>query len=532
MNEPLDALGKQWNNVCRLVLGAEVGNLGTYEKWLSEWSEGLYYSKSSISGKQVAFGMPDYPAGSKRMSFGEVDFGRKYPSLGIDEIKDIDSLFQAVSDRAYYTGNIVLGNSKYVEKSTNVSDSFYVYGSSRVVDSKYLAYSSMARECECVFGTAAPGESKYLIRCSDTYRAQRCLEGWMVATTTDSYYVFDLNYCSNCMFSFNLRNAKYCIGNAQLDRSKYLSVKAALLGQMRDELKSRRRLPSLLEIVGAEKPDYAPAKAALSSLRPPTAQKGDMAPVESAFSQTSKLLLGVELKGISGYSAWLSGHLELGKQVKSAISNSDIFQGAYARYFEVPEARIVREDEALALAAKLKCAFDPATVSLDNAGELVRGIAYMSLEIRDGANKNIINCMAYANSSNCYFCVPCVHAKDSAYNFWLRSAESIFGSSVVFDSSFCIHCYQSVKLTRCFEMDSCRNCSGSYFCHNCENVHDSMFCFNVKNLKYAIGNVEFQREEYMSVKKKVLDEIALGLEREKTFPISIYNIGTGKRVRE
>ncbi|HQT44591.1 MAG TPA: hypothetical protein PLO51_01315 [Candidatus Micrarchaeota archaeon] len=529
MNEPLDTLEKQWKNACRLVLGAEVGSLATYEKWLSEWSEGLYYSKSSISGKQVAFGMPDYPSGSKRMSFEEVDFGRKFAPLEIDEIKDIDSIFQAVSDRAFYTGNIVLGNSKYVEKSTNVSDSFYVYGSSRAGDSKYLAYSSMARECECVFGTAAPGESKYLIRCSDTYRAQRCLEGWMVATTTDSYYVFDLNYCSNCMFSFNLRNAKYCIGNAQLDRSKYLSVKASLLVQLRGELESKRRLPSLLELIGPKKPDYAPAKAALSGMAQPRTQQGDMAPIESAFSKTSKLLLGEELEGLSGYSAWLSRHLALGKQVKSVISKTDIFQGAYARYFEVPESRIVREDEALALAAKLKPAFDPETVSLENAGDLMRGIAYMSLEIRDGANKNIINCMAYANSSNCYFCVPCVHTKDSAYNFWLRSTESVFGSSVVFDSSFCIHCYQSAKLSRCFECDACRECTGLYFCHNCENVHDSMFCFNAKNLKYAIGNREYPREEYMAVKKKVLGEIAGKLAREKAFPLGIYNMGAGKR---
>ncbi len=528
MNEPLDSLEKRWESTCRLVLGAEIGPMRDYGAWVSQWADRVYYSKSAFSGKQVAFGVPDYPAGSRALSFDEVDFSKKYPALSINDMKDIDSLFQAVSDRAYYAGNIVLGNSGHVEKSANVSDSFYVYGSSRIGDSKYIAYCDMARECESVFGTAAPGESKYLIRCSDTYRAQRCLEGWMVASTTDTYYSFDLNYCSHCMFSFNLRNAKYCIGNVPLERSKYLKLRESLLSQMRGELESRHSLPSLLELLGKRNPDYAPARKALRDFAPMPAPKSDMAPMEEAFSKTSMLVLGVKLSGLKGYSGWLSRRLKLGKAARSVFSKKEVFQGDYARYFEVPSARIVQEDEALALAAALKPSLPPEKASLENAGELMRGISYMSLEIRDGANENIVNCMAYANSSNCFSCVPCVHAKNSAYNFWLRGSEHAFGCRALFDSSFCIHCYQSVKLTRCFELDSCRGCSDSYFCHNCENVHDSILCFNAKNLKYAVGNVELPREEYMEVKKKVLGSIGRGLLKDKSSSYSIYGMGAGK----
>ncbi|MFA5105766.1 MAG: hypothetical protein WC506_02280 [Candidatus Micrarchaeia archaeon] len=520
-----DAIEKHWLATCRLVLGAEIGPVRDYVPWVSQWADHIYYSKSSVSGRQVAFGVPDYPIGSKAISFDEVDFSREYPAVSVDDMKDIDSLFRAVSDRAYYAGNIVLGNSAHVEESANVSDSFYVCGSSRIGDSKYVAYSDMARECESVFGSVAPGESKYLIRCSDTYRAQRCLEGWMVASTTDTFYSFDLNYCAHCMFCFNLRNAKYRIGNVQLERSKYMQVREGLLEQMRAELESKKRLPSLLELLGKDRPDYAPARKALAGFIAPPAPKEDLAPMEAAFTKTAKLVLGAGLSGLSGYSGWLSRHLKLGKTVRSVFSQRPVFQGDYARYFEVPEDRVVQEGEALALASALEPSMPVEKATLANAGRLMRDISYMSLEIRDGANENIVKCMAYADSSNCYSCVPCVHAKNSAYNFWLRGSEHAFGCRVLFDSSFCIHCYQSVKLTRCFEVDSSRGCSDCYFCHNCENVHDSMFCFNAKNLKYAIGNVEMPREKYMAVKKKLLLQAGQQLKSTKTLDYGIYSAG-------
>ena len=89
---------------------------------------------------------------------------------------------------------------------------------------------------------------------------------------------------------------------------------------------------------------------------------------------------------------------------------------------------------------------------------------------------------------------------------------------------FCIKCYNSAKLSRCFEVDSSRDCSDCYFCHNCENVHDSMFCFNIKNKRYAIGNVEMPREDYIKIKGKVLAEICGELARDGEVRLSIYSL--------
>ena len=75
------------------------------------------------------------------------------------------------------------------------------------------------------------------------------------------------------------------------------------------------------------------------------------------------------------------------------------------------------------------------------------------------------------------------------------------------------------------EMDSCKNCADSYFCHNCENLSDCMFCFNAKNLKYAVGNAEVGKENYMKIKSIVRGEILERLEKGKTLPFDVYSIG-------
>ena len=128
-------LNERWNSTTKLLFGGEVGELSVYQKWLCDMrAEPLSYHKSSISGQPVAYSTSAYDSRSKWMSFDEVDLSKKFEPVQLDDLKDIDSLMQAVGERAYYTGNVVLGNSAHVESSSNVSDSFYVYDSTRIGD--------------------------------------------------------------------------------------------------------------------------------------------------------------------------------------------------------------------------------------------------------------------------------------------------------------------------------------------------------------------------------------------------------------
>ena len=526
-SETLHELDKRWRSTCSLIFGSDVGGLDVYKEWLSERSDRVFTGKSSASGKDVSYANGEYCKGSKLVSFDEIDFGRKFHSLSINDIKDIDSLVSAASENFMYAGNVVLGNSKYIEKSANVSDSFYVYESSRVGDSKYIAYSSMARLCECVFGTAAPGESQYMIRCNDTYKSKRAFELWMSTGCFDCQYVFALTDCSECLFSFSLTGAKYTIGNLPLGKEKYLQVKESLLEQMRQELQQKRRLPSLMDIVGKckSKPKKTGAEPTSNE------EKKDMQPMEEAFSSTCGIVLGTRLEGLKAYEPWLTRHIEKGEKRKSALSDKQVFVGTYAKYSEVPPSRTATEQEALAVSKPTKKPEEMDRITLANAHELISDVAYLHLDYHAFTNKNIIDCMAYAYSQNAFNCFPCVEIKDSAYNFWPRSSEHLFGCGVMFDSQFCVKCYQSVKLQRCFEVDSSRDCSDSYYSHNIENCQSCIFCFNVKNLRYAIGNVEVGREKFLEAKKMLLSRIGKELESKGSLALDIYNLAGYKTKR-
>jgi hypothetical protein len=325
------------------------------------------------------------------------------------------------------------------------------------------------------------------------------------------------------MFSFNLRSKKYAIGNQVLDKDKYLKIKESLLEQMRGELRTKKRLPSLLDIVAKCRDRSKEVKTLLGESSCPDAPP-NLEEVEASFSHTAKLVLGRDLFPMGKYVNWLSGNLPRYAKHKSIVSGRSVFVGDYGKYFSIPKERMIKEDEAFKLVELAKPIPGIESITLDNAHEFMENIAFFSLDIYAGNNSNIIDCQSYADSKNCFTCFPCVGNKNSAYNFWPRSSERVFGASVLFDSSSCMNCSQSVKLTRCFEVDSSRDCSDCYFCHNCENVHESMFCFNTKNKKYAIGNVELGKEKYIEIKNRVLKEIGSSLEKDGKLELSVRSI--------
>ena len=164
-------------------------------------------------------------------------------------------------------------------------------------------------------------------------------------------------------------------------------------------------------------------------------------------------------------------------------------------------------------------------LDLSNAPLHLGPLVYIASEWSEGKKSNLTDCNIYIDGSDCYRVSGAVYAKNCGLCFWPKSSEYAFGCDTLFSSSACIRCFYSTKLTRCFEMDACSNCSDSLFCHNCENLTECMFCFNVKGKRYAIANVEYPKEEYLLVKKKLLCEMAITLQKEQKLGLDIYSIG-------
>lgn len=524
MNRTLEVLDKRWRAACKVVFKEDVGPLGDYSGWLQGLAIPNTIRKSSVSGKDVAYAIPEYSEGSRWVSFDEIDYGASHAPLDINQVKDLDSLLAAVSERAAYAGNIILGNSGQVEKSSNITDSYFMLHTSMLGDCKNLAYSSRGRLCDDCFGVYGPGESEFCIRCPQTYRDRRCFEMWVTQNCSDGYYSYNLRNCSECMFCFNVQNKRFAIGNLELDKSKYAQIKEKLLSEMAGELKRKKKLPSLMDIV---------AKSSFSKpqISVPEASRDGGAgkrATEAAFQKTSSLLFGEKLAGIDDYSSWLVRNGEGMAQAKSAASGRRIlfFKSALSPVHLPILERAVTEREALEFGQTACMEREKAeSVSLANAHKAIGGLAFFNLEFEEGTNVNLSECSTTIESSLSHRSGAMVYSKYCGYIFYPRTCEHMFGGNQLFDCSFCIKCYHSVKLTRCFECDSCRGCSDSYFCHNCEGLQDCMFCFNVKNKRHAIGNAEVGREKYMKVKEMLLKEMSGRLLKEHDFPLSIYNVG-------
>ncbi|MFH1285160.1 MAG: hypothetical protein ABIH99_01115, partial [Candidatus Micrarchaeota archaeon] len=499
-------LEKAWTNTCRVILGEEIGGLKAYLPWLAEYTNPIQYFKSDASGKKIAFTMDEYCRSSKRISLDEVDFNAKYKALDINEIKDIESLVQAVSDRIRYTGNIVLGNSSNVEKSSNIMDGHFIYNSTQLAGCKYIVHGTVGRQCEYCFGGNAIAESSTCIKCHETTRDKRSFELWFSQSTSDSYYSFNLKNCGNAIFCFNIQNKNYCIGNMPLGKEKYTKMKDHLVSQIVDELKKKKKVTALLDMIRMSRLQKPP------SLPVPAAAKEalDRKSIEGAFKSTTKIVFGKEMSGgVDTYQKYLLRHTHPTDLCKSAASNAPLWRGNYGNNTILPKERLVSLEESRKLGEMLKLEnSEMEKIDLYNAHKSIGKLAYLVCEWYEGTKSNLIDCTCHIDAVNCYRACGAIYAKYCAYSFWPKSSQYVFGADTLFDSSTCVNCYYSTRLTRCFELDGCSNCTDCYFCHNCENLRDSMFCFNVKSKRYAIGNVEMGEEQYLQVKKLLLEKIA------------------------
>lgn len=526
MSEAYDELNKRWKSTCRILLGDEAGGLSDYAEWLYEKNGPRMAAKSSVSGKEVIFADQKYSPAAPKISFDEADLDKKYPPLSINEIKDIDSIIQAVSDRIIYSGNMILGNSKFVEKSTTITECFYVYHCERVAFSKYFAYTSRGGYSEHAFGCYGAGPVHFAVKCGEVWNVNRALCISNASFSSDIYLSHGLVNCYDCIFCFNLKNRRNAIGNLQLEKGKYSSLKQKLLAEIRAKLMKDKRLPFIFELAKGVKPDYSEMRRVFASAPKFSYEKTDKSRIEKAFSETTAVVLGKPLSSVDRYAAWMASKSSIrNANGKSCVSGHQLILPDYAWIIDYPQERLLEQKEADFAGERLALSEAEAeSLSLENAPPRLSKIAYFCPQWLVGKLKNNIDSPLNIDSTDCCGGILYLLTKFSAFCFSPRSCEYVFGCREPRESSFCINSHYSTRCTRCFEIDSCNSCSGCYFCHNCENVHDSMFCFNTKNKRYAIGNVEVGREKFLEAKKILLDWAVKKLESKGALALDIYNL--------
>lgn len=507
---------------CKVIFGREVGHLSDFAPYLQELMYPCQKRKSLISGKEVTASLLFYPPEAKFISQDEL--GKlKFPPLNPNEIKDIDSLFAAVSERAVYCGNKVFGRNYEVEDVDNCVDCAYVSHSHNVRGVKYGAYLSYQRDSEFMFGSVGFPKSYSSIRCFWGVGANRCFESYYSTSLSQTYYAFNCIGCSDCMFAFNLRSRRHTIGNLQLEKGRYLQLKEKLVSEMADELEHKKKLPSIIDLafIGRGKVPLPSEKPGFDS---PVPKK-----VEEGFRSTTRLLLGEEHRNIQDFGPWLSERITKVKRVKGAFG-TPAYLPVMPVIGRIPPDRLATLEEGMRETSKPIGLAPGESPSFHQMLQKAAKVAYFCIEFVDGQNDNCVDTPSIFSGSNVYKLLDTTNAKYSAYSTGVVDSEYIFGGFLrILDSQFCINCFDSTKLKGCFEVDGSYSSRNLYFCHNVENCSDCMFCFNAKSLQYAVGNTVVGKEEYARIRKMLLDYLNRELGEKHSVGITIFAMPKGRR---
>ena len=255
-----------------------------------------------------------------------------------------------------------------------------------------------------------------------------------------------------------------------------------------------------------------------------------MKEIEEVFQTLTEVLFAKRLSGVETYEEWLRRDIRQPSESRSPLSGKGVFSPPLLFY--KPASRGAIKAEEVESVSALELGREAVMkLTLANAPSSLRSIAFHTPEKILGRNEQVVECCPpYIDSSICYRCTSFAHCKYCAYSFWPRDSEAVFGSDTVFSSKYCLKCYNSLNLSRCFEVSHSSHCSDCLFCHNCDACSDCLFCFNAKALRYAIFNHELGREKYMEVKKRVVADMVARLEKNKKLEMGIFNIGQQKHV--
>jgi hypothetical protein len=513
-------LDKAWKSTCRVLFGRELeGALLEYGPYLSKYIPKKTKRKSHLSGKEVTLASDSYPKNARFVSAEEAMQNRKY-SLQINDIKDIDSLLAALSEKYEYSGNRHLGNTAYAESSDIVADSQYVYDSSKIERCANISNSNMIRDgSKYAFGCQWFAKSEFMVQVHGAHTVKRAFEAYYVTSSSDAYFCYSCVGCHDLLFSLGQRNASYRIGNLQMQKGEYAILKKKLLAEVADGLERKKSFPSLLSIV----PDAAPGSVPKIS---PVLPKGahDLSPIRKSFASTYNVIFKRQPKhALESYKEWLLIGGASVERYKTVFGSYTYCPTNHCHLGFLPRKRLSTVPEMLEL-GKIPMPKE-ASETLGSMIKWAETSFFLTGEFYDGNNQNVNETPCAYNAVNALGGFDVTNTDNAAYCAIALDSKHIHGGSWVLESEFSIRCFDSTYLARCLEMDFCTKCSDSYFCHNCEGLSDCMFCFNMKGARYCIGNTQLGKEDYLAARNALLGRMADELDRTCSLRTSIHNIG-------
>lgn len=138
---------------------------------------------------------------------------------------------------------------------------------------------------------------------------------------------------------------------------------------------------------------------------------------------------------------------------------------------------------------------------LEQFRELQLRVPRISSFVFQNTSSEYVNGAAY--NKNCYMIFRSDSNEDLLFSYSTSNSRS---SSDLLNCNECDMCYDSTGCSKCYQVISSEDCSTSQnliLCKNCINCQDCVGCVNLHNVRYAIFNEVYTKEEYLKKLKEL-----------------------------
>ena len=120
---------------------------------------------------------------------------------------------------------------------------------------------------------------------------------------------------------------------------------------------------------------------------------------------------------------------------------------------------------------------------------------------------NVSQCDPLYNSENGYRSTDCRKCKNLIFTDGCSECENIVACQRTSGSNFCLRVDDSGNCQNSYNVICSAKISNSIFIQDCNSLYECIFCSHIANKKYCIANMQYEKEEYMQIKKVIIDWI-------------------------
>lgn len=232
--------------------------------------------------------------------------------------------------------------------------------------------------------------------------------------------------------------------------------------------------------------------------------------LQTAFDSTCRVLFGSGIGKLHDFEPYLKEMMMPFQVHASALSGKGV---VVSHPYYPQDAKYVSQEEI----ASLK--FAPLNINeIKDVDSLFAAAAERAVYCGNkvfGGNFSVSEVDNCVDCSNVHFSHNVFHVKNGAYLSQVREAENVFGMGPHPKCKFTIRSCEGIDANRCFEEYSCANISDMYYAINCIGCQNCIFAFNLRSKKNVIGNLELAQDKFLTLKKKLLAEMAQALRKNK-----------------